>query len=152
MRLADEDDEDEVLPTLESSGDDRCVSKGAHVRADVEVTCLCFGSGSRSGVLSFVGERLRHLRASFSQRTSFFKQRAVQPPTPTSDDFDSGSNLSPRNSHLTPLLLLFREALLINLLPHSATQTPVPSDVTRSSCVTLQRFVRGRINSDLEEV
>ena len=47
MRLADEDDEDEVLPTLDASGDDRCVSECAHVRSRLKsrVCVLVLGQG-----------------------------------------------------------------------------------------------------------
>ena len=45
---------------------------------------------SKLDVVSFIGERLRSLRESFSLRTSNFKERAIQPPTPSSDGLSSG--------------------------------------------------------------
>lgn len=54
------------------------------------LSSACFSSTSKRDVISFISNRLRSLRASFNFRTTTFKERAVQPPTPTSDEFSSG--------------------------------------------------------------
>ena len=80
--------------------------------------CIAVGCSCRkrlasdvSGISSSVSERLISLAASFSRRTSRFKERTIQPPTPSSSpDLSSSSPTAGKRHRLVSLVPVMSRA------------------------------------------